>query len=156
MPSDDNLVTWSKTFSVGIKTIDDQHKELLELVNDMYNHIVGDKKEEKAYFKKVIKKTVKYIKVHFATEEKILKAIKFVGFSEHKKAHDSFILKVVENVKDYEDGKTVLLASITHFLKDWILTHIAIMDKQYFEYFKQVVTSKADGRLAIAAEDLAC
>jgi len=153
MADNTNLVTWSQTFSVGVKVIDDQHKELLELVNDMYNHIVGDEKAEKAFFKKIVKKTVNYIKVHFSTEEKILKAVKFQGYAEHKRAHDSFIFKVIENVRDYEDGKRVTLTSITHFLKDWILTHIAIEDKQYFEYFKQVAARKADGRQSLAEED---
>jgi hemerythrin len=156
MKINNDLVTWSQTFSVGVRVIDDQHKELLDLVNDMYNHIVGDEKAEKAYFKKIINKAVEYVKVHFATEEKILKAIKFHGYAEHKRAHDSFILKVVENIQDYESGKRVTLASFTHFLKDWILTHIAIMDKDYFEYFKKVATRKADGRLTIAREDIAC
>jgi hemerythrin len=156
MTNDTNLVTWSSTFSVGVRSIDNQHKGLLDLVNDMYNHVVGDEKAERAYFKKVIDKVVEYVKVHFATEEKILKAIKFRGYAEHKRAHDSFILKVIENIRDYEDGKRVTLASFTHFLKDWILTHIAIMDKQYFEYFKQVATRKADGKLSITAKDIAC
>jgi len=151
-----NLVTWSKTFSVGIRSMDNQHKELLNLVNDMYNHVIGDEKEENAYFKKVVKKTVSYIKTHFADEEKILKSIKFHGYFDHKRAHDSFILKVVDNVRDYENGKRVNLTSFTHFLREWILTHIAIMDKQYFEYFKKFIARRADKRLSIAAEDIAC
>jgi len=151
-----NLVTWSQTFSVGIRSIDDQHKELLNLVNDMYNHIIGDEKEERAYFRKVIKKTVKYIKVHFATEEKILKAVKSHSYFTHKKAHDYFILKVIDNIRDYERGKKINITSFTHFLRDWILTHIAIMDKQYFEYFKKVAIRKADERQNIDTEDIAC
>jgi len=34
---DSRLVTWSSTYSVGIKIIDEQHKKLLDLVNDMFN-----------------------------------------------------------------------------------------------------------------------
>jgi len=151
-----NLVTWSSTFSVGVRTIDEQHKGLLDLVNDMYNHVVGDDAAERAYFKQVIHKAIDYVKVHFSTEEKILKAVKFQGFAEHKRAHDSFILKVVDNVRDYEDGKKGTLVSFTHFLKDWILTHIAVMDKQYFDFFKQIATRKDDGRLSITAADIAC
>jgi len=154
--NNENLVTWSQTFSVGVRSIDDQHMGLLNLVNDMYNHIVGDEKEERVYYKKVIQKTVEYIKVHFAEEEKILKAIKFHDYFSHKRAHDSFILKVVDNIRDYENGKKVNLASFTHFLRDWILTHIAIMDKQYFEYFKQAAARKADKGQDITEEDIAC
>jgi len=151
-----NLVTWSSTYSVGVRSIDAQHMELINLVNDMYNHIVGDEKAERAYFKKIIHNAVEYVKVHFATEEKILLATKFPGYVDHKRAHDLFILNVIENIRDYEEGKKINLAAFTHFLKDWILSHIAVMDKQYFLYLKRIATRKANGKLSVAREDIAC
>jgi len=154
MKSYSKLVTWSSTYSVGLKIIDEQHKELINLVNDMYNHVVDDDAAERAYFQKVIKQAVNYVKVHFATEEKILRATKFQGYAEHKKEHDSFILTVLENIREYENGKGNLI-SFTHFIKDWILTHIAIMDKQYFNYLMKIATRKTDGRLSISAADIA-
>jgi len=151
-----NLVNWSSTYSVGVKVIDEQHKGLLNLVNKMYNHVSGNEKEERAYFKKIIQEAVDYVKVHFATEEKIMRAVKFDGYAAHKRAHDSFILTVVDNIREYESGKRVTLSSFTHFLKDWILTHIAIMDKQYFDYFMKIATRKANNKLSITSEDIAC
>jgi hemerythrin len=148
------LVKWSSTFSVGVKLIDDQHKGLLNLVNDLFNHVVGDDTEERAYFKTVIQTAVNYVKVHFATEEKIMIATKFPGYAEHKRAHDTFVLTVVDNIRDFEAGRKFTLASFTKFLKEWVLTHIGIMDKQYFEYFKRIATRKADGRLSITSADL--
>ncbi|MDR1930134.1 MAG: bacteriohemerythrin [Treponema sp.] len=148
------LVAWSSTFSVGIKLIDDQHKELLKLTNDLFNHCIGDEEAEEAYFKSIIDGAVKYVKVHFATEEKIMLSTKFPGYMEHKREHDRFVLTVVQQVKDFEDGKKFILASFTRFLKDWILTHIAVMDKQYFQYFKKLATKKNDGRLTINRADI--
>jgi hemerythrin len=141
-------------FSVGIKVIDDQHKSLLDLVNDLFNHATGDEKAERAYFKKVIHQAVEYIKVHFATEEKIMTATKFPGYAEHKKTHDDFVLTVVQNVKDFEAGKRLTLTKFSYFLKDWILTHIAVMDKKYFDYFKKIATRKDGGALSITSADV--
>jgi hemerythrin len=154
MRVNNNLVTWSSTYSVGVKVIDDQHKGLLNLVNDMYNHVTGNEEEERAYFQNVIRQAVNYVKIHFATEEKIMKTTKFQGYHEHKRSHDSFILSVVDIIRDFEAGKRVTLASFVHFLKDWILTHIAIMDKQYFDYLIKIATRKTDGKLSITAEDI--
>ena len=148
------LVKWSPTFSVGIKLIDDQHKGLLNLVNDLFNHVGGDEASERAYFQKVIQTAVNYVKVHFATEEKIMIATKFPGYLEHKKAHDTFVLTVVDNIRDFEAGKKFTLSGFTKFLKEWILTHIAIMDKQYFTYFKNIASRKSDGRLTITQGDV--
>jgi hemerythrin len=148
------LVKWSSTFSVGVKLIDDQHKELLKLTNDLFNHCVGDEEEERAYFKKIIGKAVDYVKVHFATEEKIMIATKFSGYWEHKREHDAFVLTVVEQVRAFNEGKPFTLLSFTKFLKEWILTHIAVTDKQYFEYFKKIATRKSDGKLTITQADV--
>jgi hemerythrin len=76
-------VTWSDRYSMGIKVIDDQHKGLLDIVNDLFNHASGDEYEEREYFKSVIQEAVKYIKVHFETEEKLMTATKFPGYAEY-------------------------------------------------------------------------
>ena len=149
------LVKWSSTFSVGVKIIDEQHKGLLDLVNDMFNHVSENHADENEYFKDVIQQAVQYVKVHFSTEEKIMVHTNFPGYAEHKKAHDSFVLVVVENIKNFEAGKRFVLLDFTKFLKEWILTHIAFMDKQYFAYFRHIATRKANGKLSINQADVA-
>ena len=157
MTFNSELVTWSATYSVGIKLIDDQHKELFKLVNDMYNHVNNDDEEaERAYFKGVIKQVVEYVKKHFATEEKIMQKTQFTDYIGHKLAHDFFILSVVNLVKKFDEGKKVPLGYFTHFIKDWILSHIAIMDKQYFNHLKKIASRKSNGKLSITQEDIAC
>lgn len=149
------LIKWSSTFACGVRVIDDQHKGLVNLVNELFNHITGNEKEELEYFNKVINEAVKYVKVHFETEEKIMRATSFSGYAEHKRAHESFILNVVYNVKEYQETKRISLGTFTKFLKEWILSHVAVMDKQYFEYFSKIATRKADGKLSITPEDVA-
>ena len=150
----DELVKWAPAFSCGLKLIDDQHKELVKLVNDMFSHVSGNEAEEHTYFNKVIQEAVKYVKIHFATEEKIMIATKFEGYIDHKRAHDKFVITVAENIKDYQAGKRLTLSSFTRYLKDWVLSHIAVMDKQYFEYFKKIATRKEDGSLSITSADI--
>jgi hemerythrin len=150
MTLNSNLVTWSATYSVGIKLIDDQHKELFKLVNDMYNHVNNDDEEaERAYFKHVIRQVVDYIKNHFATEEAIMERTQFEDYTGHKLAHDFFIMSVLNIVQKFDEGKKVPLMPLTHFIKDWILTHIAIMDKQYFKYLLKAAPRKPDGKLSV-------
>jgi len=154
---DDNveLVTWSNAFSCGVKLIDDQHKALIDLINEMFNHVTGNEEEEHEYFHEVIYEAVKYIKIHMATEEKILSAVKFSGYTGHMKEHNTFIRTVSKNIKDHEAGKKVTLSLFTKFLKDWVISHIEIMDKQYFEYLRHIASRKADGKLGINSSDVA-
>ena len=136
------LIIWSDRLSCGIKLIDDQHKGLVALVNEMFNHVTGNEKQEYDYFNKVIREVVKYIKIHLATEERLILAAKIPGYARHKKAHVHFILTVIDNINNFESGKRFNLFIFTKFLKDWILSHIALMDKQYFEQIKLLTTEK--------------
>jgi hemerythrin len=121
----------------------------------MFHHVTGNVVQERDYFNRVIQEVVRYVKVHFATEEKIMTATRYSGYDAHKKAHESFVVTVAQNIKDYQDGKRLTLSTFTRYLKDWVLTHIAVMDKQYFEYFKKLASRKADGTLSINSNDVA-
>jgi hemerythrin len=147
-------VTWSENYSMGIKIIDDQHKGLLDFVNELYNHASGNEQEERAWFTEVIQQAVSYVKNHFATEEKYMVATKFPGYAAHKRIHDEFTLTVVKSVKEFESGKRLVLEKFAYFLKDWVLTHVAVMDRQYSDYFKKIATRKADGKLSITRADI--
>jgi len=154
LPTTKEHVTWSNSYSMGVKIVDDQHKGLLEFVNDLFNHASGNEAEERAYFKEVIQQAVKYIKEHFHTEEKLMIATKFPGYMEHKKIHDQFTLTVVNTVKDFEAGKRLVLKKFAYFLKDWVLTHVAVEDVQYAAYFKKIATRKENGKLSITKADV--
>ena len=148
------LVVWSNTLACGIKLIDDQHKHLVDLVNQMFSHVTGNEEQENIYFNKIILEAVNYIKVHFSTEEKIMRTTGFSGYGEHKRAHDNFILTIAKIATDSSSGKRLSLYAFTKFLKDWILSHIAVMDKQYFVYLKHIATHKSNGKFSITLADI--
>jgi len=133
-------VKWSEDFACGIKIVDDQHKGLLDLINDMFSHASGNDEEEQEYFKQVVEKAVDYVRTHFATEEKIMKQTQFVGFDEHKKAHETFIVTVLDKAREFQKERKINLGEFTTFLKEWVLTHVAIMDKQYFSHFRKNIS----------------
>jgi hemerythrin len=146
---DDKHVVWSDRYSMGIKIVDDQHKGLLNFVNELFNHSTGDEHDEREYFKSVIQGAVNYIKTHFETEEKLMTATNFPGYVEHKKIHDEFTMTVLKSVKDYETGKRLVLEKFAYFLKNWVLTHVAVEDVKYAEYFRKIATRNENGKLTI-------
>jgi hemerythrin len=150
-----NHVSWSDSYSMGVKIIDEQHKGLLDFVNELFDHATGNEEEELAWFKEVIQQAVHYIKEHFTTEEKYMRATRFPGYADHKKTHDEFTLTVVKSAKDFQEGKRLVLERFAYFLKDWVLTHVAVMDRQYSDYFRKIATRKANGKLTITAADVA-
>ncbi|HOV15815.1 MAG TPA: hemerythrin, partial [Spirochaetota bacterium] len=55
---------------------------------------------------------------------------------QHKLAHEEFIKKILEEVKNFETGKQFVPNHFVRFLRDWTLEHIAIEDKKYETFLK--------------------
>jgi len=146
---ENELISWSDRLASGIKLIDNQHKHLIDLINELFILSTKNEKQEKETIAMNILLFIKYLKIHFATEEKIMLTTKFLSYVEHKRDHESFILAVLENIHDYEAGKRISLFNFTKFLRDWILPHITTMDKEYFTYLRKIAVRKDDGVLSV-------
>ena len=132
-----DLLSWSEAFSCGIKIIDDQHKELVNLINEMFHHVSKDENEEREYFEKSMHQTVKYTEAHFKTEEKLMSLAKVPGYKEHKNAHETFEENIACYIRNFEENKSPLLLEFANSLKEWFLSHTAVKDKEYFDCFKK-------------------
>ena len=65
-----SYVEWDESFSINIDTIDNQHKKLLDLIDQSIEAVLS-KDVEKSM--DVIEKMRKYSVEHFSTEEKFFK-----------------------------------------------------------------------------------
>ena len=132
-------IKWEERFKTGYKRIDNQHKELVNIINDLYETgVKGDIEDEevKKSFKEIIKRTIDYATYHFAYEEKIMSAINYSAAKDHISKHRSFSLKIVDEVDRYEKGDDLVIKDFITFLKDWLLNHIVLEDKKFISEVK--------------------
>jgi hemerythrin len=139
----DILVEWDGKYSVGIDMIDTQHKKLIDLTNTLYEGCLAGEEEAKRYFQKTIQGTVDYVKYHFSAEEKLMEHFGYPDIINHKSQHASFIMKILEDVKSFQSGKKFVPNAFVRYLKDWILSHIAVMDRHYADYILHQARGKA-------------
>jgi hemerythrin len=129
-------VQWQASYSVGIKLIDKQHQELINMTNELFASCLMGDEAARRFFKKVIQGAVDYINFHFSTEEKMFVLVNYPQAAAHKKEHETFVAEVVKQVKDFEAGRKFVPNAFARFLKNWVLTHIVISDKKYSEYIR--------------------
>jgi hemerythrin-like metal-binding protein len=127
------VIIWNESLSVKIASIDDQHKKLIELINDFYDNVSKSANDE--LILKLVKGMKTYTIHHFSTEELYMKRLNYPGYEEHKKEHQNFIDKVNAVEEKLQKGTIVVSFEITSFLKDWIKNHIQNTDKKYTEFF---------------------
>ncbi len=126
-------ITWTESLSVKIESIDDQHKKLIDMINDFYENI--SKKNNDENILKLISGMKSYTVMHFNKEEFLMKQYNYPHLEEHKKEHGEFISKVNALEEKVKKGTIIVSFEITNFLKDWLKNHIQHTDKQYTEFF---------------------
>jgi hemerythrin len=131
-----DLVIWDDKYATGIELIDNQHKELVSLTNELFHACIDDNGHESIgeVFKETMRRMVEYVHFHFGAEQEMLQRIKYPEYQEHKKQHDAFVRSVLESVKAYNEGKALVPNHFVRSLRDWILSHIALSDKLYASY----------------------
>jgi len=126
-------ITWKDTLSVKVKSIDDQHKKLFEIINNFYENISARSNDQ--LILELVKGMKDYTLMHFNTEENYMKECDYPDYIKHKQEHDEFIAKVNELEEKLKNGTIILSFEITNFLKDWIKNHIMSTDKKYCTCF---------------------
>ncbi|MDR2403378.1 MAG: bacteriohemerythrin [Spirochaetaceae bacterium] len=139
----ESVVEWDDSYSVGVELIDNQHRELIKMTNDLFAGCQKGGTTAEMYFMKTIQGAVKYVKTHFSTEEIIMERLKYPDFLVHKKEHENFVAKVLKEVKDFEGAKNFVPLDFARYLQDWVLTHIALSDKKYGVFFNELKSKGA-------------
>ena len=129
------LITWDDGLSVGIRAIDDQHKGLLQALNDLHNAMIqGLAKQATA---PLLDKLVKYTRDHFAAEEAMLRRANYPNFANHKAKHVELTHQVEDYIARFQKGDIGLTVHLLDFLRNWLTNHIRKVDRDYGPWLNQ-------------------
>lgn len=127
------LIKWNEDLKTGIPSIDDQHHNLIKLINKLHSGLMkGDSYE---IFGEVLTQLLDYTNYHFQYEEKLFAQIKYEYEEEHKRHHENLVKKVMKFQYRYKSGDITLTMDVIQFLKSWLLEHIQVEDKKYIDVF---------------------
>ncbi|MCB1955428.1 MAG: hemerythrin family protein [Rhodocyclaceae bacterium] len=127
------LFEWSDSFSVGVQEIDEQHKELVGLLNQLHTAIHEHHGSEAA--RRILDELADYTKTHFMVEESLMRISNYPDFTAHKQWHEDLIGQVVALQEKLDKGQATITFELLHFLKVWLTKHINEADKRFGEYF---------------------
>ncbi len=126
---------WQDSFSVGVNDIDEQHKRLIDLINDLAKAMSEGKGRD--LIGNIIKELEDYTVYHFDFEEKFMEKNGYSDLESHKKIHQNFVDKIKEFEIKNNEGSLLLSIDIFNFLRDWLKEHILGTDMKYSKEFKE-------------------
>jgi hemerythrin len=125
-------VQWKEEYSVGIESIDLQHKKLLGLINSLQTAI--NYKTGEAFEREALDELVDYTKTHFKFEEDMMEQNSYPDFTTHRAEHERMIARVEEVLSQYQQDQDTAMQNAVDFLQEWLINHINGTDKQYSSF----------------------
>ena len=119
-------VKWDDSLSVGIDTIDEHHRYLIDLINNLFE--VVSNKHDSGVVARLILSTTIYAKVHFRAEEKMMQHYGYGELHRHEQLHHAFEAKAFEWYEELHVNPLTVQFTALLYLRDWLIHHIQVED----------------------------
>lgn len=130
------MITWREEYSVGYEAFDEQHKKLINILNEIQPLLNNeDLSDEELYVQisDVLSKLLDYTEYHFESEEKLFEKYNYEYKEEHKELHHRFFMKITELLANLvlDDDLRGIISKTDAYLKEWLIHHIQGADQKY-------------------------
>lgn len=127
-----SFFNWKDDYNTGIDIMDEQHKKLVLLLDELYTSIQSGKGHQVLF--DILIGLSEYSIDHFTTEEKLMREYGFKDIQKHSVEHQKLINDLNDFNNKYISGNTSLPVQLTDYLKDWLTNHILKTDMVLAEF----------------------
>jgi hemerythrin-like metal-binding protein len=135
------LFRWSAKYSIGIDLFDQQHLNLLNIINICQNYLTEGVGNDKVM--EVLVEMARYADYHFDAEEKLMDIMLYPKSTKHHQAHQVFIGTIQKARQDIEKNQLDafrILLKLSNFLQVWLIEHIQGIDKQMGNFYQNLTS----------------
>ncbi|OIQ49251.1 Bacteriohemerythrin [Pseudodesulfovibrio hydrargyri] len=127
-------IEWHESHSVGVPSIDEQHKRLMALTNRLFQAIMDEAGE--TALEGILNELADYAAYHFTHEEELLRMHGYPEdlLEEHRAEHKALTDEVYRYIARYREDSANLDLSVYVFLRDWTTEHMSRSDSRYSDF----------------------
>ena len=129
------LFQWQAEYSVKIGILDQHHKRLFELMNQL--HDAMREQSGQAVLAAILDNLLCYTQAHFSAEEVLMEAFGYPETLPHRIEHDRLTRIVLEFQQQFVAGQVRIGIQLMEFLESWLVQHILGSDKKYVDFFAE-------------------
>lgn len=126
-------VDWNSGLSVGVQSIDDEHKLLIGVLNEIIDSLGSG--SEYTVADRALRDLFAYVDYHFGHEEELMAAYEYPELETHKKQHRGFVEHLRELDKRLATGRAPV-SELADFVQTWLVNHILVIDRKLGGYLE--------------------
>lgn len=125
------LFTWSESFLTRVPSVDEQHRRLVDMINDLGELVLGARDLDVGRVAAVQDQLLDYVRVHFADEEALMERVGLdPRYAEpHRAEHRAFAVEIAEMVEAGWGRVPERARALTDYLVHWLAYHILDVDQ---------------------------
>lgn len=128
-------IIWTPEFSVGVASLDEQHKRLIGMINKLVDDSGACVDSET--ISDILTQMTKYASMHFRAEEQLMAEHDYPGLAAHRHEHLEYRKKAVNFCLKVMDKRPETPNEIINFLFEWWTQHILHSDMKYKKFFDE-------------------
>lgn len=120
------LLKWKPEYSVGIDAMDDEHREMIALINDVYEKLGASPNAED--IEDCLENIYTTISMHFALEERMMREQSYIEYEAHKDDHEDLLDEIRDLMDEFVADADLGSRLLEKRLSDWFGHHFASFD----------------------------
>jgi len=121
-----SYLQWKAAYSVGIDSMDVEHREMIELINAVYAELEG--RRDAGAIEGFLGEVHGAIASHFALEERIMRESGYEEYIAHKNDHEALLDQILDMMDaSFEDAQTGFTL-LEENLSSWFGNHFVSFD----------------------------
>ena len=129
------FLSWSEQYLIGNPVIDNEHRELFLLINQVHNDWVET--QDREVIARALTRMVEYAERHFQHEEAIMAQAGYPSLDEHQRVHETLIEQIFKLHHEYAHRGLRFESGTLKFLKTWLVGHILENDYQFRDFLRR-------------------
>ena len=122
-----SLFKWSNAHSVFLPEIDAEHRAIYRLGDELHKALLAG--AEPAQLKPIVANLMESTEQHFRHEERLMRAIHYVGFEWHKRQHNTARKTAKALAGRVDGGDSAAARELLEFLSHWMHDHFGVADR---------------------------
>jgi hemerythrin len=120
------LLEWKEEYATGIDDVDDEHKDLIDVINRLHELLLADdaRLTVPAFFARLIDG----VSAHFALEERIMGESAYPDREAHRADHERLLDEMRDLVQAFANAEEVDSVDLAMRLEPWFCQHFATHD----------------------------
>ena len=121
-----SLIAWKDEFSVGVKSVDLEHRQLIDLINSLHG-MIGDNASAEDV-SNMLGEVFAQVSAHFALEERYMRETLYPHYPHHKDDHERLLDEIRDIMDRVEDFGAYDEVALSDELSDWFTNHFRTHD----------------------------